>query len=164
MASSRNESNSNEVKQLLLWEKIPRSQNKTKILPEKPRKTKVTSFVYMGRDPDTYFVYQGKKHLQSIDQSIDQPIDQSIEKTRKHRSINRSLTRKHRSINRSLKSINQSINQSKFLDKHGKPEKDRMSFLIFDQHGWHRPMSVIVSISRIMRHQHSCSVIHKLSA
>ena len=40
----------------------------------------------------------------------------------------------------------------------------RMSFLIFDQHGWHRPMSVIVSISRIMRHQHSCSVIHKLSA
>ena len=41
----------------------------------------------------------------------------------------------------------------------------RMSFLFFDQHGWHRPKgSVIVSISRIMRHQHSCSVIHKLSA
>ena len=30
MASSRNESNNNEVKQLLLWEKIPRPQNKTK--------------------------------------------------------------------------------------------------------------------------------------
>ena len=140
-------------------------KTKQKILPEKPRKTKVTFFVCMERDPDTYFISTKERNkLQSIDQSIDQPIDQSIEKTRKHRSINRSLTRKHRSINRSLKSINQSINQSKFLDKHGKPEKDRMSFLIFDQHGWHRPMSVIVSVSRIMRHQHSCSVIHKLSA
>ena len=29
-------------------------ETKQKILPEKPRKTKVTSFVYMGRDPDTY--------------------------------------------------------------------------------------------------------------
>ena len=28
MASSRNESNSNEVKQLLLWEKIPRDKTK----------------------------------------------------------------------------------------------------------------------------------------
>ena len=29
MASSRNESDDNEVKQLLLWEKIPRPKNKT---------------------------------------------------------------------------------------------------------------------------------------
>ena len=157
MASSRNESNNNEVKQLLLWEKIPRSQNKTKNTAGEAAKNEGNIFCMHGKRSGYIFcIYQGKKHLQSI--------DQSIEKTRKHRSINRSLTRKHRSINRSLKSINQSINQSKFLDKHGKPEKDRMSFLIFDQHGWHKPMSVIVSISRIMRHQHSCSAIHKLSA